>query len=356
MVTFIAMAGRVFQRDPNGPWYFAWSHRGREYRRSSHSDSRAIAERKLREVMKRIGAGYEASEDRLTFAAMIERLKHDHLVKGHRANDLPVRLAHLEPFFKDLRAPEITTEAVERYVAQRLREKAAPATINRELAVVRRAANLCELSRRPKIAMLREDNARRDFLSGADFQAVLANLPEDFRDPVAFMYGTSWRQGQVAALEWRDVDLAAKTVTARAETTKTGRPHTIPLTGEALAIVERARAARRLDCPYVFHRGGEPLRLRGGTSPLRRAWAKACKDAGFAGHVLHCLRRSGVRNMIQAGVDPLTAMAQSGHRTMSMLSRYAIVTVDDLRRAMERTDAFVASAPESKVSKMRMIQ
>jgi integrase len=347
------MVGRVFQRDPNGPWYFAWSHRGREYRRSSHSDSRAIAERKLREVMKRIGAGYDASEDRLTFAAMIERLKHDHLVKGLRANDLPVRLAHLEPFFKDLRAPEITTEAVERYVAQRLREKAAPATINRELAVVRRAANLCELSRRPKIAMLREDNARRDFLAAADFQAVLANLPEEFRDPIAFMYGTSWRQGQVAALEWRDVDLAARTVTARAETTKTGRPHTIPLTGETLAIVERARATRRLDCPLVFHRDGKPLRLRGGTSPLRRAWAKACKDAGFAGHVLHCLRRSGVRNMIQAGVDPLTAMAQSGHRTMSMLSRYAIVAVDDLRRAMERTDAFVGSAPESKVRAIR---
>jgi integrase len=346
------MAGRVFQREPNGPWYYAWSNRGREYRRSSHSGSRAIAERKLREVMKRIGAGYEASEDRLTFAAMIERLKHDYLIKGHRAG-LSGRLAHLEPFFKGLRAPEITTEAVERYVAQRLGEKAAPATINRELAVVRRAANLSELSRKPRIAMLPENNARRDFLSGADFQKVLANLPEEFRDPVAFMYGTSWRQGQVAALEWRDVDLAARTVTARAETTKTGRPHTIPLTGEALAIIERARARRRLDCPLVFHREGHPLRLRGGTSPLRKAWAKACKDAGFAGHVLHCLRRSGVRNMIQAGVDPLTAMAQSGHSTMSMLSRYAIVTVDDLRRAMERTDAFVASVPESKVSTIR---
>ena len=197
-------------------------------------------------MLKRIGAGYDASEDRLTFAAMIERLKHDHVVKGLRANDLSVRLAHLEPFFKDMRAPEITTEIVEKYVAQRLREKAAPATINRELAVVRRAANLCELSRKPKIAMLRENNARRDFLSEADFQAVLAKLPEEFRDPIAFMYGTSWRQGQVAALEWRDIDFASKTVSARAETTKSGHPHTIGLSDKWWAIIERARTRRRL--------------------------------------------------------------------------------------------------------------
>ena len=348
------MAGRVFQRTPNGPFYYAWSHRGREHKRSSHSDSRAIAERKLREVLKRIGAGYDASEDRLTFAAMIERLKHDHVVKGLRANDLSVRLAHLEPFFKDMRAPEITTERVEKYVAQRLREKAAPATINRELAVVRRAANLCELSRKPKIAMLRENNARRDFLSEADFQAVLAKLPEEFRDPIAFMYGTSWRQGQVAALEWRDIDFASKTVSARAETTKSGHPHTIGLSDKWWAIIERARTRRRLDCPYVFHRDGEALRLRGGTSPVRRAWAQACADAGFAGHVLHCLRRSGIRNMIQGGVDPITAMSISGHRTMSMLTRYAVVTVDDTRNAMERTDAFVGSAPEE--SKVRAIR
>jgi hypothetical protein len=33
----------------------------------------------------------------------------------------------------------------------------------------------------------------------------------------------------------------------------------LPLSGELLKIIERAKALRRLDCPYVFHLGGEQI-------------------------------------------------------------------------------------------------
>ena len=51
---------------------------------------------------------------------------------------------------------------------------------------------------------------------------------------------------------------------------------------------------------------------------------------------MHDLRRSGVRHLIRGGVPPHTVMAFSGHRTPSMLKRYDIIDVDDLRRAAER--------------------
>ena len=44
--------------------------------------------------------------------------------------------------------------------------------------------------------------------------------------------------------------------------------------------------------------------------------------------------------MIHAGVDPHTVMAFSGHRTDSMLKRYHIIALDDLRRAAERGSAY----------------
>jgi len=39
-------------------------------------------------------------------------------------------------------------------------------------------------------------------------------------------------------------------------------------------------------------------------------------------------------------VDPHTVMAFSGHRTPSMLRRYHIIALDDLRRAAERGSAY----------------
>src|SRR5262245_8925408 len=66
----------------------------------------------------------------------------------------------------------------------------------------------------------------------------------------------------------------------------------------------------------------------------------ACKAIGRAGRIVHDLRRSGVKHLIDAGIDPHTAMAFSGHRTPSMLRRYHIIDVDDLRRAAERAQAY----------------
>jgi len=56
---------------------------------------------------------------------------------------------------------------INRYADLRRREKAAPATVNRELAVLRRACRLAirqgVLATRPVITTLRKDNVRTGF-------------------------------------------------------------------------------------------------------------------------------------------------------------------------------------------------
>lgn len=269
----------------------------------------------------------------------------------YRLADIKQRRKHLDPFFGGLRAIDITTETVDRYVALRLKEDAAHATINRELALLRRGFKLSELSRMPRIKLLDEGgNVRRDFLDWGDFCAVRAHLPQWMQHFTTVAFLTSWRQGQLAALEWRDVDMQARTMTARQETTKGGVPHCIPLVGEVWEIIERAHAHRRLDCANIFHRDGIPILLRGGKSPARKAWAAACAAAGFPNHYLHGLRRSGIRFMVQTGnIDAHTAMAFSGHKTRAVFDRYDIQSVDGMRRAMETATGKLAEQPASKV-------
>ena len=58
--------------------------------------------------------------------------------------------------------------------------------------------------------------------------------------------------------------------------------------------------------------------------------------------IAHDLRRSGVKHYIDAGVDPYTVIHWSGHRTESMLCRYHIVDLDDLRRAGKKASEYRA--------------
>jgi hypothetical protein len=57
--------------------------------------------------------------------------------------------------------------------------------------------------------------------------------------------------------------------------------------------------------------------------------------------------------MIHAGVDPHTVMAFSSHRTDSMLKRYHIIALDDLRRAAERGSTYKDTASEQRVPSPR---
>ena len=102
----------------------------------------------------------------------------------------------------------------------------------------------------------------------------------------------------------------------------------------AVRLHSGRRTAGTLDCPFIFHRNGRRI------GDFRKLWTKACTELGLAGRIVHDLRRSGVRHLIRGGIAPHIVMAFSGHRTPSMLRRYDIIDVEDLRRAAERASSY----------------
>ena len=344
--------GRTFPR--GNIWYYAYGYRGTEIKVSSHSTSQAVARQMLRDAIRRLGRDdhYDPRRERLTVGEMVATVVLDRQVRGRRCHNEAQLMKHLGPFFGGLRAIQIGDDAIRRYIAMRQEERAAPNTINNELRLLRRAFRLNKAPA-PEIKLLPDNSARRDFLDIADFERVREQLGE-FSDFWGFAGFSAWRQGQIAALEWRDVDLEHGIVVARGETTKNGQPHIIPLVGELRAIIERAKALRRLDCPYVFHRDGKPIGLRGSMAPARRAWVQAIAAAGFAGHVPHCLRRSAIRNMSRAGVPDHVTMEISGHRTRHVFDRYNIVSPKDKQIGLERMFAYLnENHGESRVRAIR---
>lgn len=101
-------------------------------------------------------------------------------------------------------------------------------------------------------------------------------------------------------------------------------------------------------------RDAEPKvsRVFNGTN-LRKEWTKACAAVGlgsiikiegkpcdpkYEGLIVHDLRRSAVRNLVNVGVPETVAMKISGHKARPVFDRYAIASEADLTKAMWRVE------------------
>lgn len=341
-------SGGLYHQGSGTIWWIRYSHRGKEYRESSGSESETVARRlltaRLRETGKRGGKFLGAAEERLRFEDLADLLRTDYQTNEHRSlRRVDGALKNLRRYFGLDRAVDITTDRIQSYIVQRREDEAANATINRELAALKRAFKIAvdaeRLSRAPHIAMLEEHNARQGFLEHAEYIALLDALPERLRDPVAFLYLSGWRVSEMEALEWRDVDLPGNVVRLRPELNKNKDGRVLPLSGELAEVIQRAHQTRRLDCPFVFHIEGKPI------VDFRASWHGARTAAGLGHLLVHDLRRCAVRNLVRAGVPERVAMEITGHKTRAVFDRYNIVSEADLVTAMERRDEYLAARP-----------
>lgn len=224
--------------------------------------------------------------------------------------------------------------------------------MNRETGALKQAFNLAvkrtppKLTRAPYIPTLTEDNARQGFFEPDEFERVASNLPAHVADIARFAYLPGWRRGEVLPLRWEAVDRQAREV--RLRTSKTGKPRTLPLTGNLQTLIERRWQAREFEreggttalSEFVFHAGDGRAIV-----DFKRSWATACTKAGCPGKLFHDLRRTAVRDMIRAGVPQSVAMRISGHRTAAIFTRYDITSEEDQLDALQRTQAHRESRP-----------
>ena len=243
-------------------------------------------------------------------------------------------------FFGFDRAVDITPDRVKAYQAYRLNEKGAPATINREVACLGKMLTLAleagKLSRRPKFKLLQGEKVREGFIDHGQFLILHDKLPDGLKSLIEFLYLSGWRKGAGRKLEWRDVDLSGKIVRLRIANSKTKEAQVLPLTGRLWEIIQVQLQRRLPECPYVFHREGQPI------GDFRKAWKRACKEAGVSDLLIHDLRRCAARNLSRAGVPREVAMKITGHKTESMYRRYRIVDERDIKEATERMQAHLA--------------
>jgi len=338
--------GRVYQQPGSALWWIDYSKNGERYRESSGSPKRSDAVALLKQRLSEIHQGRRVGPavNNTTVNDLLEMVQSDYLNNARRM-DLRGPVKWLQDFWGNDFAVQATSDRLAKYVSSRLRAGAAPATINRELATLRRGFNLAARAGRvgavPFFPTLKEANARKGFFERDGFQRVVSHLPAALRPLMQTAYITGWRvQSELMTRQKHHLDLASGWLRLEPGETKNGEGRMFPLTPELRSILEaQLQETRRLELaqgriiPWLFHRDGKQI------LSYRKAWATACKAAGVPGALVHDFRRTAVRNLERSGVSRSAAMAMTGHLTESVYRRYAIVDEATLKDAALKLSA-----------------
>ncbi len=183
-----------------------------------------------------------------------------------------------------------------------------------------------------KTARPRVPSGRKRRLADGEEERLLAASPPALRAVIRFALATCMRLVEISELTWEHVNIMQRS--AYLPTTKNEDPRTVPLSREALAVLKSI--PRRLEGP-VFGMTENAISL---------AWQRARHAAGIKGLTFHDLRHEAISRLFErTDLDAMEIARISGHRTLSMLSRYTHLRahhlaqrLDGVARGQVRTD------------------
>ncbi len=261
---------------------------------------------------------------------------------------------HLVPFFGAKPLNSIESFDVERYKKARRSAGAAKATVNRELATLSHLLNQAVewrwiKSKSVKIVRFKEDNHRIVYLTDEQCIALLKAAASDHNENVhAFvMVGlhTGVRHGEILAIRRQDLDMGKRVIWI--PQAKAGSREQ-PITRELADYLAKRSSMLPPGCEWLFP---SPASATGHVHTIRKAFRRSAERAGIDPDQItpHTLRHTAVTHLVQAGVDLPTVQRISGHKTLSMVARYAHQSGSHIEVAMERLEGSVSASKPNKV-------
>lgn len=204
---------------------------------------------------------------------------------------------------------------------------AAPATVNRTLALVRAILRRCErdwewLDRAPAVRLLKEPVKRIRYLTRPEAERLLKELPPHLADMAQFALATGLRSANIFGMRWDQVDLERRMAWVHPDQAKARRAIPVPLNGEAMAVLQKQRGKHP---ERVFTFRGEPV-----SATTTKAWYAAVKRAGVQPLRFHDLRHTFASWHVQQGT-PLSVLQElGGWQSPAMVQRYAHLGAEHL--------------------------
>ncbi len=239
-----------------------------------------------------------------------------------------VSLKPIRKFF-DCHVSDVTPGMITAYRTQRAK-KLAPATVNKDLALLRKMLNLAVMWRmiqfspvsQVKPLMLPENNERSRFLSDEEEKRLLKACEvtrpfqaEYLSSMVIIALHTGMRVSEILSLKWSDANLAFGFITIEATNSKAKRLRRIPINSLVRETIEGLKTGKEREFVFAKPDGSRFFWIDS-------AFRSACRRAKINDLHFHDLRHTFGSRLAQAGVPLTTIKELMGHSTIRMTERY----------------------------------
>ncbi len=328
---------RVFQRSKGGPWWIDFKDAQGVRHRKRIGPNKRIAQEVLNGIIgnvarrQHLGIIADSAISFADFASVWRERVAPSLKPRSRERWFGIVEKHLKPAFPGaLRA--ISAASIETHIAHRLDRGAQPATVNREVTVIKhmlkRAVAWEYLSANPAagIRALKEPSGRTRFLSLEEIDRLLAacdraQLRHYLRPFVVVALNSGMRRNEILSLTRRTIDWSNRLITL--EATKNGEVRHVYLNDAGFEALRSLPA--RLDGDQLF-----PF----GPNQISMALRRALKAAGIEDCRLHDLRHTFASYQAMNGIQGRGLQALLGHKDNRMTMRYSHLSDAYLRAAV----------------------
>jgi integrase len=328
---------------------------GKQIDESTKTTSKTIAREAERQHRRALEAGYnnfkELRENRVR---VLQEIIDEYLV-GYRlryrsATFAEYALGHVARLLGAKLVGDITDSSVLRYQEDRLREKAAPKSINEEVRFLLKMLGdpgeliRAQLKKTKQLKLTVHKRIGKAFDS--EESEKLAGKTRKSRSPhmyPAFMLARNGglRDTEIKTLTWGQINFDHRTVKVGRAKSEAGEGRVVPLNLEVYqALVEhrawyRKRFGEIREEWYVFPWGrpmpSDPTRH---ITSFKTAWKTARKNAKVTGR-WHDNRHTLITELAESGAGDETIMEIAGHVDRQMLRHYSHIRMKAKREALE---------------------
>ena len=373
--------GSLYQQPGAATWYIQFYSNGVRKRESTGLTSRQAAQDLLNQRLAAASKGEPVQTTKVHISQLYEHLCTWN--KAHSKNTETARWRlHLQQPFGKVVANRLSSSQVLEYRTERTAAGAAKATVNRELAMLRRMYRLGHQASPPLVTVLphiplasERGNERKGFVEAADYlklrQAAEFSGELWLQTFVELAYSYGWRRGELLALQCRQCNFDTSTIHLEGDQSKNDEGREVVMTSHVYDLLKLACKGKKPDQHVLTRKDGDVVT---DVKDVRCAWRNLCVSVGlgqwvcrtkgcgtaqtqqgrcpkcharnwkYRGLLVHDMRRSAARAMRQAGLPETVAMSVTGHRTSSMFRRYAIVDHADQLKAATAIEQAIQAA------------
>jgi integrase len=349
-------------------WWYKFKFGGRVFRESAKTNSKDLARRAELKRRRDLEEGYHGLKKRQApqplKMASVEWLEFKRPTLAPKSYLIEkTNLGHLLPVIGQKLLTDVGAEDISRYQQHRIKEKAAPKTVNLEIGTLRAILRRHRLwaNIQPDVRMLPVSDEFGKALSPNEEKKLLDACAESrsrsLMLAVLIALNTGIRYSELRLLRWLQVDLQRRTVRVGKSKTAAGTGRTIPLNDRAMTLLQfwADRFPKREPRYFVFPSerygaGGDkfepcvydhdPTRA---IKSWKEAWESAREKAGVSVR-FHDLRHTCVTRMLERGA-PLSVVAAimgwSPATTVRMAKRYGHIGQVAQRQAVKLLDVAI---------------